>query len=57
MKVKVKGQGQGQCQRSVKINIKSKIPYYRPLEERKSGQRMVERGGAQKKVIFLGKVI
>ena len=51
MKVKVKGR----CQRSrlVQINIKSKMPNYRPLEERKSGQRMVERGGARKKCHFL----
>ena len=46
-------EGQGQGSRSkVKVRLnqyKSKIPY---LEERKSGQHMVERGGAQKKVIF-----
>ena len=48
---------EGQCQRSrsVKIKIKTKIPYYRPLEERKKGQVTVERGGARKKGHFLSK--
>ena len=35
MKVKVKVKGQGQRSRSAKINIITKIPYYRSREEEK----------------------
>ena len=45
-KVKVKGQGQ------LKIYIITKIPYYRPLEERKKLRLNEE--AREKKVIFLG---
>ena len=55
VKVKVKGQG---SRSKAKSNIKFKIPYYRPDEERKSGKVTSEKRGArEKKVIFLGKVI
>ena len=56
MKVKFKGQGQ-RSRSEAKIIIKPKIPYYRPLEERKSGQVTIELRGAQKKGHFLSKVI
>ena len=49
---KVKVKGQGQRSRSVKIYIINKIPYYRPLEERKKLRLNEE--AREKKVIFLG---
>ena len=45
-------EGQGQRSSSVEINIITKIPYYRPLEEREKLRLNEE--AREKKVIFLG---